>query len=165
MVRKDHQKKFPQIKNFLEQIKREFKIQANIKLHHKGGKDFVYYKYSMTKNKYYLSLGSDVFNKMMEIYDYSIERKRNHYPLGPSKYTYEILRERINCKENLEGLILIAPIYKLMEVFGICFETFKKLLKEWNVDSLPQSYWKRQESKNWIAEFDEKFKRISYDLS
>jgi len=154
-------KVFSTNRKFLEQIKREFNIRADISLDHKGSKrKFVVYKYCETKNSYYLTLGSDVFNKMMETYEYSMERKRSHYPLGHGKYTYEILRGKIKSKENLERLIRIAPIYKLMNIFKVSFETFKKLFIEWNVDSLPRSYWKRQENENWEVEFDEKFRSI-----
>jgi len=152
-------------RKFLEQVKKEFKITLDVRISSKSGENFVFYKNCKIKDSFYLSLGSDIFNKMMETYKYSMERKRKYYPLGPSRFVYETLREKIKTKENLERLILIGPTYKLMEAFNVCFETFKKLFKEWKVDPLPISFWKRQDNKDWENDFDEKLKQFLDDLS
>ena len=147
--------------HFQEQIKREFNIPASVNLGREASKQqFVFLQNCETKNSYYLSLGSKIFNKMMETYNYSMERKRRHYPLGPSKFVYENLKNKIASRENLERIILIAPTYNLLEVFNISFETFKKLLEEWKLKTLPVSYCKRQENQNWKDNFAEKVKDI-----
>jgi len=143
-------------KKFLEQVKREFDIQSEVNLHNKKGRNYVFLQYCDTKNSYYLSIGSDNFNKMMEIYLFSMERKRRHYPLGPNRYVYENLRLKIKSKENLECLIRIAPIYKLIEIFNVSHPTFKKLLNELDVSPLPKSYWKREENNFWKNDFNQK---------
>ncbi len=146
-------------KKFLEQIKREFNVRNDVRLHHKGKKhQFVVYMYSKTKNTWYLSLGADVFNKMMESYEYSMERKREYYPMTTYKYAYVKLKEKIKDKENLERLLLIGPRAKLAEVLGVSFQTFKKLCDEWSVGVLPRSYWMTLEGKNWKHEFNDKFR-------
>ena len=117
-------------KEFLEQVKREFNIHSDVTLHNKEGRQFVYCKYCKIKNKYYLSLGSNVFNRMMEAYEYSMERKRMYYPLGPSRYAYENLKCKIKTKKNFKCIIRIGPIYKLIKSFNVSYETFKKLFKE-----------------------------------
>jgi hypothetical protein len=106
-----------------------------------------------------------MFNKMMETYKYSMERKRKYYPLGPGRFVYESLREKIKTKENFQRLIHIGPTYKLMEVFNVSFETFKKLFKVWKADPLPISFWKRQVNKDWKNDFDEKMKHFLDDLN
>jgi len=152
-------------KKFLEQIKKEFNIASDLRISSKSGEHFVFYKNCRTKTKYYLALGSEIFNKMMEIYKFSMERKRKYYPLGPSRFVYESLREKIKTKENLERLILNGPTYKLTEVFNVNFQTFKKLFKEWKVDPLPISFWKRQDNKGWKNDFDEKMKQFLDNLN
>lgn len=145
-------------KKFLEQIKREFNIKNNVRLKRKATVMFVHHGYSETKDTWYLSLGGRTFNKMMESYRRSIERKRLSYPMGTSKNAYAILEEVIQNEGNLEKLLKIAPISKLIEVFGVSFETFKKLCGEWGVSSLPSNYWKRSENITWKESFEDKFR-------
>ncbi|MFX1313747.1 MAG: hypothetical protein ACFFHD_14245 [Promethearchaeota archaeon] len=146
-------------KKFLEQIKREFNIRHDVRLGTKGKKnEFVAYKNCKTKNRWYLSLGADIFNKMMESYENSMERKRKYYPMTTHKYSYIKLKETIKNKEILEELLYIAPRTKLAENFSICFETLKKLCDEWNIKALPPSHWKKTENKNWKHEFIDKLR-------
>ena len=145
-------------KKFLDQIKREFNIINNVRLSKKAEKNkFVVHSYSDTKDSWTLSVGGRTFNKMMESYSRSMERKRLSYPMGTSKNACVILEEIIHSKENLERLLYIAPISKLMEFFGVGFETFKKLTKKWGVSSLPSNYWKRSENMNWKESVEDKF--------
>ncbi|NVM19835.1 MAG: hypothetical protein HWN80_19185 [Candidatus Lokiarchaeota archaeon] len=149
-------------KYFLEQIKREFKIQNSVRLSKKGGKNIKYRSRGRDyvgdlKDSWYLALGSEIFNEMMESVSESMERKRKFYPLSIDKYAYKNLKELIKNKLNLETLIRIAPITTLIKKFGVSFETFHKLCQEWNVESLPHSYWKRIENKNWKDNFEDKF--------
>lgn len=102
-------------RQFLEQVKREFKISYNVLLRKRGGKDVHYSVQGREyigdlKDKWYLSLGAEIFNKMMESVRKSMERKRKYYPLSTDKYAYENLKKLIKNKLNLETIIHIAPI-------------------------------------------------------
>lgn len=149
-------------RDFLEQIKREFKIRNIVRLSKKGGKNIKYSSQGREfignlKDHWYLALGSEIFNQMMESVEFSMERKRKYYPLSTTKYNYENLKKLMKNKLNLETLIRIAPITALVKKFGVSKESFRKLCDEWKVGPLPHSYWKRSENKNWKTDFEMKF--------
>ena len=151
--------------HFLEQVKREFNIRYLVRLAKKGGKNVRYTVQGREylgdlKDKWYLSLGAEIFNEMMESVKESMERKRKYYPLSIDKYAYKNLKELIKNKLNLETIIRIAPVTALIKKFGVSFPTFQKLCQEWNVASLPHSYWKRFENKDWKDNYEEKFQII-----
>jgi len=97
---------------------------------------------------------------MMESYENSMERKRECYPMGTNRNAYAILKDNIQNKKILENLLLLGPISRLIKNFGVSFETFKKLCKEWNIGSLPSNYWKRSENMNWEKEFENNFRNF-----
>ncbi len=94
------------------------------------------------------------------------KRKRAFYPMKEGRYAYEILRENIGNKDIIDELIYFGPRTKLTEFFGVSFDLFKRLCDEFNVKTLPHSYWKRAENRNWGLLFDKKiieFKRKYLD--
>ncbi len=93
---------------------------------------------------------------MFESYESSMERKRAYYPMRMGRYAYDILNEKIGNKEDLTELTLIGPRIHLAKVIGCSFELFKKLCDEYDVKTLPHSYWKRAENLFWNLYFDKK---------
>ncbi|MFX1574540.1 MAG: hypothetical protein ACFFB0_17505 [Promethearchaeota archaeon] len=143
-------------KKFLKQIKREFNIKHEIKLKRKAERTKVWTKECDIKDQWYLRIGPELFNRMMESYDYSMERKRAYYPMKGGKYAYDALSKKIGNRECLNELSLIGPRTKLADAFGCSFELFKRLCDEYNIKTLPHSYWKRADKKDWKLNFDKK---------
>lgn len=50
----------------------------------------------------------------------------------------------------------IGPRTRLAKAFGCSFEFFKRLCDEYDIKTLPHSYWKREENKNWELDFNKK---------
>jgi len=146
-------------KAFLEQIKREFNLIYSVKLRKSAKKgEIIRGQLSNTKASWYLRIGPELFNEMIESHNPSMERKRKYYPLKSGRYAYNSLVEKINTKELLEELLLIGPRIHLAKAFGVSFDLFKRLCDENNVQSLPHSYWKRSEKKKWKSNFERKIK-------
>ncbi len=150
-------------KKFLDQIKKEFNIKYNVRLKKKGKKGaIVLGQESDTKNQWYLRIGRELFNEMMESHKLSMERKRKYYPLNlkSGRYRFDVLVEKLGNKKSLEELILIGPRTRLAKVFGFSFELFKRLCDKNDIKTLPHSYWKREENKNWELVFDKKIEKF-----
>ncbi|KKN33047.1 hypothetical protein LCGC14_0807800 [marine sediment metagenome] len=149
-------------KQFLEQIRREFNVRHEVKIKKRAGREEVWIKDCDTKDQWYLRIGPDLFNLIMESCEFSMERKRAFYPMRRGRYAYEILRDKIGNKDIINELTYFGPRTKLAEFFGVSFDLFKRLCDELNVKTLPPSYWKRAENINWDLSFDKKiieFKR------
>lgn len=146
-------------KEFLEQLKKEFNIRYDVKLKKKGKKGaIVLGQKSDTKDQWYLRIGPELFNEMMESYEPSMERKRKYYPLKTigNRYAFDVLVEKLGNKETLEELKFIGPRTRLAKAFGYSFDLFKRLCDKYDIKTLPHSYWKREENKNWEFYFDKK---------
>lgn len=154
-------------KQFLDQIRKEFNIRHEVKNKKRAGREEVWIKDCNTKDQWYLRLGPELFNLMMKSFEFSMERKRDFYPMKGGRYTYEILREKIGNNDVIDELTHLGPRTKLAEFFGVSFDLFKRLCDEFNVKTLSHSYWKRAENKNWDLYFDKKiieFKKKYLDL-
>ena len=146
-------------KEFLEQIKKEFNIRYDLQLKKKGKiGDIVLGQESDTKDQWYLRIRPELFNKMMESYEPSMERKREYYPLKTigNRYAFDVLVEKLGNKKALEELTLIGPKTRLAKAFGCSFDLFKRLCDKYDIKTLPHSYWKREENKNWELDLDKK---------
>lgn len=101
-------------------------------------------KIVLRKAFYSLSLGAELFQKMMLNYNGSLLRKRKDF-LGDPRPTFEIIKERIGHPELLQSLVNQFPKYKLAKHFGIPQRTFirviNKLADEWKVKFPPHSHW------------------------
>jgi hypothetical protein len=149
-------------RKFLEQVKREFNVKNNVRLCEKGGRNkFVFVGYYETKDRYTLALGGKIYNRMIESYEYSMERKRRHYPMGASKNAYAILKDTISDKANLEMLNLLAPRTKIAETLGYSFVLFKRLCDEYNIKPLHPSHWNKTENANWEERFQKRFEEFN----
>jgi hypothetical protein len=144
-------------RKFLHQVKKEFNIRYNIQLKKAAGKEFVWIGESEIKSQYYLRIGPELFNQAMESYKYSMERKREYFPMRMGKHAYDILTQKVNSKEILEKLILIGPRKYLADNLGCSFDLFKRLCDDYGIKALPHSYWKKAENKNWKSSFEKKF--------
>jgi hypothetical protein len=78
------------------------------------------------------------------------------------KRAYEILAQNVKSKELLEVMVLIGPRTYLADRFGCSFKLFKRLCDNYGVKTLPHSYWKRSENRNWKSSFEKKFKNFRY---
>jgi len=146
-------------KAFLEQVKKEFNLMYNVVLSKSAKKgEVVLGQISDTKASWYLRIGPELFNEMMESHNPSMDRKRKYYPMRSGRYAYNSLVEKINAKVLLEELLLIGPRIHLAKVFGVSFDLFKRLCDENNVQCLSHSYWKRSENKKWKSNFEKKIK-------
>ncbi|MFX1481347.1 MAG: hypothetical protein ACFFCI_24975 [Promethearchaeota archaeon] len=147
-------------RKFLQQLKKEFSIKYDVKLKREGGKDFVWIKESKVKPQYYLRIGPEIFNQAMKTYIYSMERKRKYFPMRRGKRAYEILAQNVKSKELLEIMVLIGPRTYLADKLDCSFKIFKRLCDNYGVKTLPHSYCKKSENKNWKSSFDRKFKNF-----
>ncbi len=101
-------------------------------------------KIVLRKAFYSLSLGAELFQKMMVNYNDSLLRKRKDFS-GDPRPTFEIIKERIGHPQLLQSLVNQFPKYKLAKHFGIPQRTFirviNKLADEWKVKFPPHSHW------------------------
>jgi hypothetical protein len=152
-------------RKFLEQINREFNIKNEIKLKRRAGRNNVWSKECDIKDQWYLRIGPELFNRMMESHKSSMERKRVYYPMRMGRNAYDVLVRKISSREMLSELNRIGPRIKLAEACGCSFDLFKRLCDEYDIKTLPHSYWKRTKNQDWelyfdkrIEEFKEKYK-------
>ncbi|MFX1312638.1 MAG: hypothetical protein ACFFHD_08510 [Promethearchaeota archaeon] len=85
-----------------------------------------------------------------------MERKRIFYPMRGSRYAYEVLRGKLGKKNIINELTHFGPRTKIAEYFDVSFDLFKRLCDEFNIKTLPHSYWKKAENVNWDQHFDKK---------
>jgi len=138
-------------KKFLEQIQSLFNIKNQIKLIEKKNKirnhnGFI----RVIKGKCYaLTLGSELFNEMIENYENSLKRKRFKFPTNEER----ILKLKQNAwkgrherklqlsKEELEKLVYLMPKSKIAFLYGVSAGTISKWCKKWNIKSPTRGDW------------------------
>ena len=74
-----------------------------------------------------MTLGSKLFNQMLENYKNIMPRKRAYFS-KPRLY-----KEDYATKEELENLVWKMPLNKVSEYFGISVDYVKKWCNEWNI--------------------------------
>ena len=124
-------------KKFLIDIKRKFKIRNEIKVDHRTEYIHPITQKIIKKNTYVyrLALGSNLFNKMLKNYPYSIERKRKIY-VKPRKH-----KEDYITREELDILVWKMPLKNIAEILKITTEYVKKWCDEWEISRPDPSYW------------------------
>lgn len=115
--------------NFIKQIKEKYHLPYRI-------------RYVKGSNCYRISLGGELFNKMMANYKYSLERKRKQFEVR-KQGVYGQFKKKLS-KEELQDLIWKAPVSKIAKIYGVWRHQVDKLCKEWNVKKPPLGYWNQK---------------------
>ena len=129
------------IKILLEQIKDFFNIRYEVREYYYDS-DLGYHiritedieKASIKRSSrfiYILTLGSQLFNQMMNNYYDSLERKRNIF--SELHETYEKLIEHVVNRANLQNLINKNPKNKLINLLNTTEYALDKLINEWDL--------------------------------
>ncbi|MHA1255841.1 MAG: hypothetical protein ACTSPS_09615 [Promethearchaeota archaeon] len=112
-------------KNFLKQIKNKFNLSFVIKL------------YKNTTNR--LTLGTELFNEMLDNYQKSLPRKRIY--LLTKQQIGEKIRKFTGKKEKLKILVWEMSIKKISEIYNVAPSTISYWVKKWNIVVPPKGYW------------------------
>ncbi|MFW9988136.1 MAG: hypothetical protein ACFFC3_05730 [Candidatus Odinarchaeota archaeon] len=142
-------------KKFLNQIKELFKIEFEVKYKEsKGG----YIGNRFVKGSVYrLTLGADLFNKMLDNYKKTMPRKRIRMQSSIEKveYAIKLAKEKSKfgfTKKELKNLVWLMPhteIAKLhRKIFGISINNHLvgDYCRRWNIKNPPLGYWHCKEN-------------------
>lgn len=130
---------------FLEQVKKKFKIK---------------YRVRNRKNQdvYELTLGVNLFNKMMESYEYSLPRKRKKFctkqerikKIKESCKNLDGKKKFIISKGELERLVWEIPTTKIAKKFGVSDKAIEKRCKKFGIRKPTRGFWTKKGKKNLI---------------
>lgn len=124
-------------KRFLEDIVHEFELKKVPKLHFSNNKLI----------GYYLTLGGKLFNKLLDNYENSLERKRLRYK--SSSWAGLKRRKMMWTKLQLKNIILQNPNTRIEDLVKLHFKTFKisiakgtlnNYLSKWNIKLKPEAF-------------------------
>ena len=133
---------------FLQQIKKEFNIRNKIRREvTKGNID----GYDFVGEKYDLCLGAELFNEMLDVNEFSLERKRHRFKTEAeriAKIKQNVWSSNENKfqigREELQKKVWEAPLYKIGIMFGVSGRTVKKYCNKFNISTPNQGYWAKK---------------------
>lgn len=142
-------------KKFLDQIKELFNIEFDVK--YKESKSGYIDNRFVKGSVYRLTLGADLFNRMLDNYKKSMPRKRIRLQNSIEKVEYTIklakAKKKFNfIKDELKNLVWLIPhteIAKLhKKLFGISINNHLvgDYCRKWNIKNPPLGYWHRKEN-------------------
>ncbi|MFX1374461.1 MAG: hypothetical protein ACFFA0_01495 [Promethearchaeota archaeon] len=109
-------------KKILEQIKEKFDVPYNVNPDKEG--------------YFYFTLGSKLFNEMMDNYSNSLGRKRKIFRV-PLRQKFEGLITR----DELQKIIWSKPIKEISKEYGVYPKLVIELCDKWNIKRPPSHYW------------------------
>jgi len=141
-------------KKFLKQIKEKFNLNNKIYLKISRG-TFIRGKEIKGKG-YSMSLGAELFNEMLDNYEYSLLRKRVRFCLEEERI--KRIREKAwrGGKEKkfiieageLEKMVWEMPISEIAKKYGVSDSIISKRCKQWDIKKPPRGYWVKIRSRN-----------------
>ncbi len=136
-------------KIFLKQIKESFNLPFNI-THNKDVS--IIDQREIHGERYYLTLGAELFNEMMKNYKNSLPRKRRHFCTKEERVKRAIEASKKNTgkkkfeisKEQLKKLVWEIPSTKIAKMFGVSSKTIEKRCKKFGLKKPPRGYWAKK---------------------
>ncbi|MFX0101634.1 MAG: hypothetical protein ACFFCS_18835 [Candidatus Hodarchaeota archaeon] len=140
-------------KKFLEQIKEKFKLKFKIRKEENDG--FIDDRKIHSK-RYYLNLGANLFNKMMQNYERSMPRKRRHFVTKEERAKLAAEASRCNTgkpkfkltKEELEKEVWEKPSEQIAKEQGVSGRLITKKCRQYGIDKPPRGYWAKKSSED-----------------
>jgi len=131
-------------RGFLEDIKYYFDISNDIK--------------EIKEGNYGLSLGSELFNEMMDTYSKSMLYKRRYFMTLQQKAERWTIYPSIKITDDflieLQNLLFKAPEKVLADYYGIALYRLREIIRENNLNKPPSGYWVRRK---FLGDYDEYF--------
>ncbi len=123
--------------NFLSQIQQKMKLKT--KPHPKKPRG------------YYLSLGAELFNDMLENYPYSMRRKAIRFKTNierinsiKSNAWNHYHDKKLNLSEkNLEKMVWIKPMTELGKTYNVSDKIIKKWCERWGIETPKRGDWRK----------------------
>lgn len=126
-------------KKFLEQVMSEFKL--SFRIFEKQGKGI----------SYYMSLGKNLYLKMLKNYEFSLPRKRiesqfiSHQEkikrIKKNAWHGGTIRKLMISEDILKKLVWEMPLYEVGHKYNVSGNTIKKYCTKWGINLPPRGYW------------------------
>ena len=138
---------------FLEKIRNYYKIKNEVFLTKKEKFDYEMGKIKVFK-LYGLTLGPQLFNRMMSVMKDSMDRKRSSleslYITPQRKWLMKVLP-----KEKFEKILKILPTYRIAEILGLSHNVIKRFVKNvYDLEIPIRRDVSKHELKDWMKYLD-----------
>ncbi len=100
---------------------------------------------------YYLTLGAEVFNEMLENYPFSMKRKAIKFKTNEERinrikskvWNHHHERKLKISKWELKKMVWIMPMTKISKIYNVSDKTIKKWCEKWNIDTPNRGDWRK----------------------
>jgi len=138
---------------FLDQIKEMFQLSSKIK---EVYRDYVLNGVRIFGGAYFMCLGAELFNEMMDNYADSLPRKRKHFctkeergkKASESSKSFNGKAKIHITRDELKRLVWEMPAEYVAKKYGVSGKAIEKRCKSFGIEKPGRGYWAKQRATN-----------------